>query len=211
VEVVKDYMDYEQETLRQVFEARNQAASATGSDTAIPAEAALTGAISKLTRAELQGVVGHEMGHIANWDIRYMTAVGILVGLIALVADGIKKTLYYSRVGRGTGSSDNSSSGRSGGGAAVLILIAIVVLFSIIAPFAASFVCCAVSRQREYLADATSVRFNRNPQALISTLEKLAAQAEPFDGANRATQHTFIRGSFAPNLFSGSNWCSRSL
>ena len=122
-------MDYEQETLRQVFEARNQAASATGSDTAIPAEAALTGAVTKLTRAELQGVVGHEMGHIANWDIRYMTAVGILVGLIALVADGIKQTLYYSRVGRGTGSSDNSSSSRSGGGAAVLILIAMVVLF----------------------------------------------------------------------------------
>jgi len=115
--------------LRQAFEARNQAVSATGSDTAITAEAALTGAIIKLTRAELQGVVGHEMGHIANWDISFMTAVGILVG-------------------RGTGSSDNSSSVSPGGRAAVLILIAIVVLFSIIAPIAVSFVCCAVSRQR---------------------------------------------------------------
>ena len=115
--------------MRQVFEARNQAASATGSDTEITAEAALTGAVIKLTRAELQGVVGHEMGHIANWDISFMTAVGILVG-------------------RGTGSSGNSSSVRPGGRAAVLILIAIVVLFSIIAPIAVSFVCCAVSSQR---------------------------------------------------------------
>ena len=85
-------------------------------------------AVTKLIRAELQCVVGYEMGHIANWDISYMTAVGILVG-------------------RGTSSSDNSSSVRPGGRAAVLILIAIVVLFSIIAPITVSFVCCAVSRQ----------------------------------------------------------------
>ena len=152
------------------------------------------GLVSKLTRAELQGVIGHEMGHIANWDIRYMTAVGILVGLIALVADAIKRMVFYSSLGRSR--SRSSGSGDGGGGAVVVILIVIVFLFSILAPIAASFVRFAVSRQREYLADATSVQFTRNPQAMISTLEKLAAQAEPFDGANRATQHMFIINPF---------------
>jgi heat shock protein HtpX len=150
--------------------------------------------LNKLTRAELQGVVGHEMGHIANWDTRYMTAVGILFGLITLVSDGIKRVVYFTRYGGGRSSS--SGSGNGGGGVVVLILIAIVFLFSILAPIAATFVRFAVSRQREYLADATSVQFTRNPQAMISTLEKLAAQAEPFDGANRATQHMFIINPF---------------
>ncbi|MGD9743791.1 MAG: M48 family metallopeptidase [Hyphomicrobium sp.] len=142
------------------------------------------GLLKSLTREELQGVVGHEMGHIANWDIRYMTAVGILVGLIALVADVIRRGMFRGGFGaRGGG-------GKKGGGAGI-VLIALI-LFSILAPIAAMLLRLAVSRQREYLADATSVRFTRNPSGLIGALGKLGAAAAPFGGANRATQHMFI-------------------
>lgn len=147
------------------------------------------GLLNTLSRDELQGVVGHEMGHIANLDTRYMTAVGILVGLIALVCDGVRRSL------RGFRFRSSGGSGR-GRGSAVLVLLIILVLFSILAPLAANLVRLAVSRQREYLADATSVQFTRNPGGLIGALEKLGAAAAPFDGANRATQHMFIINPF---------------
>jgi heat shock protein HtpX len=143
------------------------------------------GLLKSLTREELQGVVGHEMGHIANWDIRYMTAVGILVGLIALVADVIRRGMFRGGFGARSG-----GSGKKGGGAGI-VLIALI-LFSILAPIAAMLLRFAVSRQREYLADATSVRFTRNPSGLIGALGKLGSAAAPFGGANRATQHMFI-------------------
>jgi len=143
------------------------------------------GLLKSLTREELQGVVGHEMGHIANWDIRYMTAVGILVGLIALVADVIRRGMFRGGFGARSG-----GSGKKSGGAGI-VLIALI-LFSILAPIAAMLLRLAVSRQREYLADATSVRFTRNPSGLIGALGKLGAAAAPFGGANRATQHMFI-------------------
>jgi heat shock protein HtpX len=146
------------------------------------------GLLKGLARDELQGVVGHEMGHIANWDTRYMTAVAILVGLIVLVADGIRRSLFYASLGGGR------RRDRRGGGAGPLIII--LVVFSILAPIAAMLVRFAVSRQREYLADATSVRFTRNPTGLIRALRKLEAAAEPFHGANRATQHMFIVNPF---------------
>jgi heat shock protein HtpX len=148
------------------------------------------GLLNKLNRDELQGVVGHEMGHIANWDTRYMTAVAILVGLIALVADGIRRMVFYGSFGGSRRSGD-----RKGGGAGAILLVLLVV-FAILAPIAAMLVRFAVSRQREYLADATSVRFTRNPTGLIHALEKLEAGAEPFQGANRATQHMFIVNPF---------------
>jgi len=154
-----------------------------------PEQAALgvtRGLLNSLDREELQGVVGHEMGHIANWDIRYMTAVGILVGLIALVADVIRRGMF-----RGGFGARSSGGGRRGGGGAGIVLIALIV-FSILAPIAAMLLRLAVSRQREYLADATSVRFTRNPAGLIDALGKLGAAAAPFGGANRATQHMFI-------------------
>jgi heat shock protein HtpX len=148
------------------------------------------GLLNRLSRDELQGVVGHEMGHIANWDTRYMTAVAILVGLIALVADGIRRMVFYG----GFGGSRRGSGDRKGGGGAILLVL--LVVFAILAPIAAMLVRFAVSRQREYLADATSVRFTRNPTGLIHALEKLEAAAEPFQGANRATQHMFIVNPF---------------
>ncbi len=145
------------------------------------------GLLDALNREELQGVIGHEMGHIVNWDIRYATAVGVIVGLIALVSDGALHTLRFS------GRSRNSNS-RAGGGAVVIVLF--LLLFAALAPLFSRLVQMAVSRQREFLADATSVRLTRHPEGLIAALEKLALNAKPFEGANRATQHMFIVNPF---------------
>jgi heat shock protein HtpX len=166
-------------------------AFATGMTPARASIGVTRGLLDTLNREELQGVVGHEMGHIVNWDIRYATAVGVLVGLIALVSDGALRTLRFS----GGRSHSSSSSGRSSGGGAALIVL-FLLLFAALAPVFAKLVQMAVSRQREFLADATSVRLTRHPEGLIAALEKLAASARPFEGANRATQHMFIVNPF---------------
>ncbi|MPZ29508.1 MAG: M48 family metalloprotease [Rhodospirillales bacterium] len=159
-------------------------AFATGNKPGNGTIAVTRGLLNTLSRDELQGVVAHEMSHLANLDTRYMVVVGVTVGLIALVCDMLLRSLAWGRGNR------SSSSDKKGGGAAILIILLIVV--AILAPIAAKFVQMAVSRQREYLADATSVRFTRNPNGLISALGKLAEKAEPFPGVSRATQHLFI-------------------
>ena len=159
-------------------------AFATGNTPGNGTIAVTRGLLNSLNRDELQGVVAHEMSHLANLDTRYMVVVGVTVGLIALVCDMLLRSLAWGRGSR------SSSSDKKGGGAVILIILLIVV--AILAPIAAKFVQMAVSRQREYLADATSVRFTRNPSGLISALGKLAEKAEPFPGVSRATQHLFI-------------------
>jgi len=146
------------------------------------------GLLQRLSRDELQGVVGHEMGHIANWDIRYATAVGIMVGLIALVSDVILRSLRWGSFSRSRRSEERGG----GGGVVALVLIVLLIVFAILAPIASKLVQLAISRQREYLADATSVRLTRDPQGLISALAKLENSQVPMEGANRATQHLFI-------------------
>jgi heat shock protein HtpX len=145
------------------------------------------GLVDRMSRDELQGVVAHEMAHLANLDTRYMVVVGVTVGLIALVCDMILRTMQWGGL---SGRRRDDDRGKGGSGAGLLILLLIVV--AILAPLAAKAVQMAVSRQREYLADATSVRFTRNPNGLISALGKLAAAAAPFPGVSRATQHLFI-------------------
>jgi heat shock protein HtpX len=161
-------------------------AFATGMSPARSAIGVTRGLLDTLNREELQGVIGHEMGHIVNWDIRYATAVGVIVGLIALVSDAAMRALYFS---------DRSRNSAKAGPGAVFVMLALVA-FAALAPVFALLVQMAVSRQREFLADATSVRLTRHPQGLISALEKLAASAQPFRGANRATQHMFIINPF---------------
>ncbi len=158
-------------------------AFATGMSPKHSAIAVTRGLLQTLNREELQGVVGHEMGHVANADTRYMAVVGVTVGLIALVSQMILRSLRF--VGSG------GSRSKKGGGGAIILLIVLVVV-AILAPLAAKLVQLAVSRQREYLADATSVQFTRNPAGLISALAKLDAAAKPFHGATEATQHLFI-------------------
>jgi len=172
----------------RVFVIETQAlnAFATGMTPAHSAIGVTRGLLEGLNREELQGVIGHEMGHIVNWDIRYATAVGVIVGLIALVSDGALRVLYFSDRSRG--------SGKAGAGS-VFVMLALVV-FAALAPVFGLLVQLAVSRQREFLADATSVRLTRHPEGLIAALDKLAASAQPFRGANRATQHMFIVNPF---------------
>lgn len=162
-------------------------AFATGTSPANGTIVVTRGLLTALNRDELQGVIGHEMSHIANLDTRYMTIVGVTVGLIALVADMVLRMLQWGSFNRG---SNNDSNRKSGGGSGLLIVVLLVV--AIFAPLAAKAVQMAVSRQREYLADATSVQFTRNPAGLISALTKIDAAAKPFPGVSNATQHLFI-------------------
>ncbi|MDI1284521.1 MAG: M48 family metallopeptidase [Reyranella sp.] len=158
-------------------------AFATGNRVGNGTIAVTRGLLDTLSRDELQGVVAHEMAHLANLDTRYMVVVGVTVGLIALVCDMSLRTLNWGSTQR-----RSDSKGKSGGG----ILIIVLLVVAILAPLAAKAVQMAVSRQREYLADATSVQFTRNPAGLISALGKLAEKAAPFPGVSRATQHLFI-------------------
>ena len=163
-------------------------AFATGTRTSNGTIAVTRGLLDALNRDELQGVVAHEMAHLANLDTRYMVVVGVTVGLIALVCDAILRSLRWGSFSRGA--KDNNKGSGGGGGAVLLVVLLIAV--AILAPIAAKFVQMAVSRQREYLADATSVQFTRNPEGLVSALRKLADKAAPFPGVSRATQHLFI-------------------
>ena len=163
-------------------------AFATGTKPGKGTIAVTRGLLNSLNRDELQGVVGHEMGHIANLDTRYMTVVGVTVGLIALVASMILRAMQW-----GSYSSSSSRGDRKGGSGGAAILIIVLLVVAVLAPLAAKAVQMAVSRQREYLADATSVQFTRNPEGLISALQKLeAAAGKPFPGVSDATQHLFI-------------------
>ena len=140
------------------------------------------GLMDELNRSELQGVVAHEMSHIANNDILYATAVGVMVGLIVLVSDAALRSLRFAGRGRSRGN-------RKGGAALVLV---VVLVFALVAPLAARLVQMAISRQREYMADATAVKFTRNPEGLVGALQKIAGSKLPYEGANRAIQHLYI-------------------
>jgi len=159
-------------------------AFATGRDPKHASVAITTGLLQKLDREELQGVMGHELSHVRNLDIRFTLLVGALVGSIALLADFFLRFTFWG----GGGRRGRDSGG--GGGAAILFVIALVL--AIVAPFFARMVQLAVSRQREFLADASSVELTRNPYGLERALAKIASDHEVLEVANRATQHLYI-------------------
>jgi len=163
-------------------------AFATGRDPTHASIAITTGLLEKLDREELQGVIGHELSHVRNYDIRFTLLVGVLVGSIALLAD------MYLRIGfwTGFGGRGRRSSGSSDSGGLGLVVFVISIVLAILAPIAARLVQLAVSRQREYLADASAVELTRNPVGLENALVKIAADQEPLEVANRATQHLYI-------------------
>ncbi|MGA3030318.1 MAG: M48 family metalloprotease [Candidatus Limnocylindrales bacterium] len=162
-------------------------AFATGRDPQHSSVAITSGLLSKLTREELQGVLGHEMSHIRNYDIRFTLIVGVMVGSIALLAQLFLRYTFWFGGGRRSGNDNNSG----GGGLAIVFLLVGVVL-AILAPIFTALVQMAVSRQREYLADASSVELTRNPHGLETALAKLAADNESLHSANGATQHLYI-------------------
>jgi heat shock protein HtpX len=164
-------------------------AFATGRDPRHASIAVTTGLLTRLDREELQGVVGHELAHVRNYDIRYAMLVGVLVGTIALVADVFLRMTFWGGVGRRT------SGSREGGGGAGLqaIVFMIALLLAILAPIFARLVQMAVSRQREYLADASGVELTRNPHGLQRALAVIAEDQEVLEVANRATQHLYFR------------------
>ena len=154
-------------------------AFAVGRRPELAAVAVTSGLLKRLNRDELQGVIGHEIGHICNYDIRFLTLASILLGSIVLIADIFLRTLRYG--GR-------RSSSRGGSGAVILFVIAIV--FALLAPIMARILFFACSRRREYLADASSAQFTRYPEGLASALEKIGNIAP--DHANRALAALYI-------------------
>ncbi len=134
------------------------------------AVAVTTGLMAKLNRDELQGVIGHEIGHITNRDTLFMTLAGVTVGAIVILADLFMRGLWFSSI---TGSRRRSRD--SGGGQAAIVILIVSIVMAILAPLLAQLLYFATSRRREYLADASSAQFTRYPEGLASALEKISA------------------------------------
>lgn len=160
-------------------------AFATGRDPEHSAVAITAGLRQRLSRDELQAVIAHEMSHVRHLDIRLMMLLATLVGLAVLVVDAFWRGMRYRMWsgGKGRGS-------RDGGGATILFVLAL--LLGAVAPILARVIQLAVSREREYLADAGAVELTRNPEAMISALRKLGDDREVLEVANRATAHLYI-------------------
>lgn len=148
------------------------------------AVAVTTGLLSKLNRDELQGVIGHEIGHISNRDTLFMTLAGVTVGAVVILADLFLRGLWFSSVSRRRSSRD--------GGQGTIIILVISIVLAILAPLLAQILYFACSRRREYLADASSAQYTRYPEGLASALEKIeASQSEKF-ATSRALAPMYI-------------------
>lgn len=169
-------------------------AFATGRDPKHASVAATTGLLEKLDREELQGVMAHELSHVGNYDIRFTLLVGVLVGAIALLSDWFLRFTFW---GGGRGSRSDNDRGGGGGGAAAILMIAALIL-AILAPIIGRMVQLAVSRSRESLADVSAVDLTRNPIGLARALQRISADPEVLEVANRATQHLYIVNPIKP-------------
>jgi heat shock protein HtpX len=163
-------------------------AFATGRSPEHATVAVTSGLLEKLDRDELQGVMAHEMSHVANFDIRYSMLVGILVGTTVLISDFFLRGLWFGG-GRGGG---RRGGGGNGGGQLQLIMMLVAIVLAILAPLFARLLQLSISRQREFLADATAIRLTRNPKGLADALQKISGDNEVLEVANRATAHLYI-------------------
>src|SRR5271155_1315814 len=161
-------------------------AFATGRDPAHSVICVTQGLVDQMDREELQGVIGHEMSHVADYDIRTMMMIAVMVGGIAMLSDFVYRWMFWGGFG-GRGRSNDSRDNQ----AAMLITIAVFVLAAL-APIFSQLLAMAVSRQREYLADASSVEFTRNPRALLRALQRIAQVESPLANASRGVAHLFI-------------------
>lgn len=169
-------------------------AFATGRNPEHAVVAASTGLLQRLDRAEIEGVIAHEMSHVKNYDILVMTIVTVLVGTLAYAVDFMMRSLWW-----GGGSRDNDRSNAIG---LILFLLSLFIL-----PILASLIQMAVSRKREYLADASGALLTRNPDGLASALEKISAYAKPMRNASNATAHMYISNPFKKGS-RASSWLS---
>ncbi len=163
-------------------------AFATGRDPEHGVICLTTGIISKLEKAELEGVIAHELSHIGNRDILLSTVVVVLVGFVTLLADWFRHYTFW-----GYGRKRDSE----GGGQLQVILFVAAIVLSILAPIAAVLMQLAISRKREFLADASGALLTRHPEGLARALEKISADREPLEAANRATAHLYIVNPFS--------------
>lgn len=158
-------------------------AFATGRNPAHASVAVTTGAIQKLENEELEGVLAHELSHVKNYDILVMTIVVVLVGVIVLLSDWLFRAQFYQ-----------SGNDRDRGSNAAFLVIGLVLM--LLAPLVAELIKLAVSRQREYLADASGALLTRYPEGLAAALEKIGTDAQPMKHANHATAHLFFSSPF---------------
>lgn len=172
-------------------------AFATGRDPKHASVAVTSGLLQKLDRTEVQGVLAHELSHVRNYDIRVMLIVAVLLGMVAMISDWIFRSMFWGGRGR--------SRDRGGGAGAILLVVAIVL--AILTPVVAQLIQLAVSRQREYLADASGALLTRYPPGLASALRKIAADKDALEVANKATAPLYIanplhdRPTFLDGLF----------
>lgn len=172
-------------------------AFATGRDPQHAALALTTGILAKLEKIELEGVIAHELSHIGNRDILISTIATVLVGTVILIVDWSSRSALFGR-----GRDDN----REGGGIGLIIII----LLSILAPLSAKLLQMAVSRKREFAADADGALLTRYPEGLASALEKISADPDELEVANRATAHMFIVSPFQGEREKKVNWLSKA-
>lgn len=171
-------------------------AFATGRDPDHAVVCATTGLLERLDRSELEGVIAHEISHIKNFDIRLMSLVTVLVGIITLLADWF---LRGSRsLGRSRGRKENA-------GQVQAVIMILAVFFALLSPLIANLIKLAISRRREFLADAGSAMITRQPAGLINALNKLNGDREPLEAANKATAHLYITNPLK-NVHAGIGW-----
>lgn len=151
-----------------------------------------TGLLEKLDYYELEGVIAHEMSHIKNYDIRLSCVVSVMVGFIVMLSDLFSRTLFWG------GMKDSDSDSKANG-----ILMLVGLIFLILAPIFGSLMQLALSRKREFLADSTAVEFTRNPDGLISALQKLENDPNQLETANNATANMYIINPFKKNTKNG--------
>ena len=161
-------------------------AFATGRDPEHSVICVTTGLMNKLNYYELEGVIGHELSHIANYDIRLSAVVTVMVGFVVMLSDFFTRSFFYG--GRKRSNSDE------GKGNLIFMIIGLILL--ILAPIFGKLIQLAISRRREFLADATSVKYTRNPDAMISALQKISADPNELRSANKSTAHMYIASPF---------------
>ena len=167
-------------------------AFATGRDPEHAVVCVTTGILDKLNKSELEGVIAHELSHVGNYDIRLMSLIAVLVSVIALLSD------FFMRWGFWFGGGDDDNN--NGGGQSQVLFLILAIVLAIVAPIIGVLIQLAVSRKREYLADASSALITRYPEGLAKALKKIASDREPLEAANKATANMYIINPLRDNV-----------